>query len=421
VLIRRLLTPFSSRNYRLYFAGQSISMMGSWMTQTATVWLVYHLTGSPFWLGLIAFLGQAPAIVLGPVAGVWVDRVDRLKLLLVTQVLAMAQSLALAYFTLSGHIGVGTLTALAICQGMVNAFDMPTRQSLAVQLVEKKEDLAGVIGMNASMFHLARLIGPAVAGFVIAAYGTGYCFLIDGLSYIAVLTAISAMRLAPTTPATSQASVWEEMRLGFRYAYGFLPIRALLFLAAGMGTFGLSFAVLIPVYAKEIFHGDARMLGWFMSCPAAGSVIAALYLAGRKGIPGITRAIVFGSGLAGCGLAAFAFSQSLWLSSLCLVLIGLGAVLALASCNTLVQSLVEEDKRGRVMSIYTVAFLGGMPLGGLLTGSIANVFGVTAATCINALSCLLLGSAFLRFIPRFRAEARPALQRAGMLAKKPTG
>lgn len=385
------------------------------MTQTTTVWLVYHITGSPFWLGAVALLGQLPAILLSPLGGVWVDRLDRLKLLKATQILAMAQSLLLAFFTLTGRIDIWLLTGLAMFQGLINAFDLPVRQSLNVLLAEKREHLPAIIGMNSSMINLARLVGPAIAGFVIAGVGAGWCYLADGLSYVAVLAAIFSMRLARPQPAPRSGSVWHEMREGMRYARGFLPIRALVLMTGAMGVFGMSFAVLMPVYARTVFGGDARTLGMLMSASAAGSVLAALYLAGRSSIRGLGRTIIFGGMLAGGALVVFAFSKILWLSMLCLVLTGMGAILVFASNNTLIQNLVEESKRGRTMSIYTVAFLGGMPLGGLLTGSMAAVAGIVPVTCFNAAACILLSVMFGCYLPRLRTEARPVLEKAGML------
>lgn len=385
------------------------------MTQTATVWLVYHLTNSPFWLGAVTLLGQLPAILLSPLGGVWVDRLDRVRLLLATQALAMLQSLLLAWFTLSGQITIGLLTALAMFQGLINAFDLPTRQSLTVLLAERREDLPAIIGMNSSMFNLARLAGPALAGFVIAGWGAGWCFLLDGVSYVAVIAAIGAMRLARRQPEPSGRSVWHEMKEGATYAWRFRPIRALVLLTAAMGLFGMSFAVLIPVYAKTVFGGDARTLGLLMSASAAGSVLAALYLASRRSIRGLGHTIVFGALAAGAALMGFAVSTNLWVSAGCLLVTGMGGILVFASNNTLVQNLVEETKRGRIMSIYAVAFLGGMPLGGLLTGSFASVVGIGAATSVNALACVVLGLIFWGHLPRLRAEARPVLERAGLV------
>lgn len=415
MILQRQLAPFSSRNYRLFFAGQLVSLMGSWMTQTATVWLVYHITHSAFWLGFVAFAGQAPGLLLGPAAGVWVDRLNRRRLLIATQGLAMLQSLALAWFTLSGQINVTQLALLAMVQGFINAFDMPARQALPVLLVERQEHLGNVIAMNVSMFHMARLVGPALAGFVIAWIGAGYCYLLDGLSYIAVLVALLAMRLRQQPVARRGASIWRDFRDGLDYALGFGPIRRLIFLVGCMALFGMPYAVLTPVYARECFGGDARTLGLLMSSSAAGSVMAAVYLSGRESLRGIGRVIYSGATLMGIALVAFAFSRNLGLSVCCLLLAGGGSILVVASCNTLLQNLVDEDKRGRIMSMYTMAFLGGMPMGSLLTGTLANQLGTTPATCVNGAACLLLGWLTYRQLPQFREQARPLLERAGVI------
>ena len=415
MILERQLAPFSSRNYRLFFAGQIVSLMGSWMTQTATVWLVYQITHSAFWLGVVAFAGQVPGLLVGPAAGVWVDRLNRRSLLIATQALAMLQSLALAYFTLTGKITVTHLALLSMVQGVINAFDMPARQALPVLLVEKKEHLANVIAMNVSMFHLARLVGPAIAGFVIAYVGAGYCFLADGLSYLAVIAALIAMRLTQEPIEDTGASIWNDFRSGLAYALGFGPIRRLIFLIGCMALFGMSFTVLTPVYAREFFGGDARTLGLLMSSSAAGSVLAAVYLSSRQSLRGLGRVIYSGATLMGLALIAFAFSRSLPLSIGCLLLAGSGTILVVASSNTLLQNLVDGGKRGRVMSLYTMAFLGGMPIGSLLTGTLAHQLGSTPATCVNGVACLILGYLFFRQLPQFRVEARPVLEKAGLL------
>lgn len=415
MILQRQLAPFSSRNYRLFFAGQIVSLMGTWMTQTATVWLVYQLTHSAYWLGVVAFAGQLPGLLFGPAAGVWVDRLNRRHLLIATQGLAMLQSLALAWFTLSGKISVTQLAVLAMVQGIINAFDMPARQALPVLLVEKKEHLANVIAMNVSMFHLARLAGPALAGFVIAGIGAGYCFLFDGVSYLAVIAALLAMRLSQPPAAKSGATIWADFRSGLDYALGFGPIRRLIWLVGCMAMFGMSFAVLTPVYAREYFGGDARTLGLLMSSSAAGSVMAAVYLSSRQSLRGLGRVIYSGAGLMGPALIGFAFSRNLPLSILALLLAGGGAILVVASCNTLLQNLVDESKRGRVMSLFTMAFLGGMPMGSLLTGTLAQHIGTTFATCVNGTAVLILGYLFYRQLPEFRLLARPVLEKAGVL------
>ena len=408
---QRQLAPFASRNYRLFFSGQIISLAGSWMTQTATVWLVYHLTHSTFWLGIVAFSGQLPGMLAGPAAGVLVDRLNRRRLLIATQILSMLQSLALAWFTLSGTITVIQLAVLAMFQGVINAFDMPARQALPVLLVQKREHLANAIAMNVSMFHTARLVGPAIAGFVIASVGAGYCFLLDGLSYLAVIAALFSMHVTQEPAKKSGATIWRDFRNGLDYAFGFGPIRRLILLTGCMALFGMSFAVLTPAYAREYFGGDARTLGLLMSCSAAGSVMAAIYLSSRKSLRGLGRVIYSGAAMMGFSLIVFAFSRNMPLSLTCLLLAGCGSILVVASNNTFLQNLVDEDKRGRVMSLFTMAFLGGMPLGSLMTGTIANQLGLTFATCINGIACLVLGFLFYRQLPNFREQARPVLEK----------
>ena len=413
---QRYLAPFTSRNYRLFFSGQVVSLMGSWMTQTAIAWLVYHLTPSAFWLGVIAFSGQIPGLLVGPAAGVWVDRLNRRNLLLVTQTVSMLQSLALAWLTLTGTIDVTRLALLAMVQGVVNAFDMPARPALPVMVVEKQEHLANVIAMNVSMFHLARLVGPCIAGFVIAWVGAGWCFLADGLSYLAVIAALAAMRLHQKPAEKTNVSVWSDFRIGLKYAIGFNPIRNLIIMVGCMALAGMSFAVLMPVYAREYFGGDARTLGLLMSCSAAGSVISALYLSGRRSLRGLGKVICFGALLMGLAVVAFAFSRHITVSGFCLLLAGCGSILVVASSNTLLQNLVDDDKRGRVMSLYTMVFLSGMPLGSLMTGTLAHQAGTTIATCANGVACILLCCWFYRQLPHFRELAKPVLEKAGVLS-----
>jgi MFS family permease len=407
---KRLLIPFSSRNYRLFFAGQIVSLVGSWMTQTATVWLVYHFTQSAFWLGAVTFLGQIPIVLLAPLAGVCVDRFDRMKILKLTQAAAMLQSFALAALAISGHINIAWLTGLAIFQGVINAFDMPARQSLVIHLVEKREHLANVIGLNSSMFNIARIIGPGLAGFVISDFGAGYCFLIDGISYLAVLIALCFIQIRRHVRKEKIESVWSDFRSGLKYAAGFGPIRQLILTAACFTIFGISANVLIPVYAEKIFGGDAKLLGLLMSASAIGSLLAALYLATRKGLKGMGHLIVFGAVAFGLSLLAFAYSRNLHFSMFCLTIAGLGQILIMASNNTLIQNLVDEEKRGRVMSLYGMAFLGGMPIGSLITGGIADWLNPPIAVTLCGIATLIITYTFYRQLPKFRIEARAALK-----------
>ncbi len=388
------------------------------MTQTATIWLVYQLTNSPIWLGGVAFASQVPIVLLSPIAGVWVDRLDRLTLMKATQAFSMVQALTLATLTLTGHINIGILTFLAVVQGTINAFDNPTRHALAVSLAERREHLPAVIGMNSSMFNMARMVGPSVGGFVIAIFGAGLCFLFDGLSYIAVLAALHAMKMKGTRaeqPAQPE-SAWAAFTNGIRYVHNFPALRFIILFNGCMSLFAFSYSVLIPVYARETFSGDARTLGWLMSSSAAGSMTGALFMASRKGMRGIGKIVIAAACLAGIGLLVFAWSKILSLSMVFLMFTGLGGLLVAISNNTLVQNLVDEDKRGRVMSLFTAAFLGGLPLGSLMTGWIAEHFGISWATTLNAVACLALGAIFLKNLRWLRATSIRVLKRQGLLA-----
>lgn len=382
-------------------------MVGTWMTNTATVWLVYELTQSPLWLGVAALAGQLPAVVLGPFAGVWVDRVDRLKLLIAAQCFAMLHAGALAVLTFSGVINIWFLLGLTLFHGVVNSVDMPTRQSLSVLLADRREDLAGVIAMNASMFHLARLAGPAVAGVVIALFGAAVCFAVDAVSYIAVLVALFAMRLRkPEISTAKRQSVMVDLIEGVKYVAGSFPIRTHMLLSGAMAAFVLSYASLMPMYSDVFFHGNAETLGWMMASTAAGALIAALYLASRRSLAGIGSAIVTGALLTVAALWGFAYTRDFTMSCILLAVAGGGGILVLASNNTLIQSMLEENKRGRVMSLYGVVFFGGFPLGALFNGWLAARFGAAAAPVFSGCAGLLLAVFYVWIRPKLRVEIK---------------
>src|SRR5438874_3390441 len=389
----RLLGALQSRNYRLYFGGQIVSLTGTWMTQTASLWLVYHLSSSPFLLGVVGFASQAPVFFLAPFAGVWIDRVNRHRLLVLTQVLSMIQSFALAGLTLSGLINESWLVGLSFLQGLINGIDIPTRQALVIAFVERREHLSNAIALNSSLFNLARLVGPAIAGYVIAAFGAGICYLADGFSYIAVIVGLLAMKIVPGAKREARHP-WIEMREGFQYVFGFRPMRVLMLTLALISAVGFSYTVLTPMFARDIFHGDARVLGYLMSASGIGAVIAAIYLGSRTTIRGLGNVVAVGGALMGLGLIAFCLSRSLILSMACLGVVGMGGVLLMASSNTLMQSMVEEDKRGRVMSIFTMAFTGTMPVGNLLIGSLAGAVGPTITFVASGAICLIVAYAF---------------------------
>lgn len=395
----------------MYFTGQAISLMGTWMTQTASLWLIYHLTSSPFLLGVVGFASQIPMFVLAPFAGVWIDRINRHRLLVVTQTLSMLQSFALAIFVFTGKMDATILISLSLVQGIINAFDMPTRQSLVVEFIERKEHLGNAIALNSSMFNLARLVGPALAGYVIEWSGAGGCYTADGISYLAVIISLLLMRLRPQPHRVQHQHPWHALQEGFDTAFGFAPIRALIIVVGLVSFMGFGYTVLTPVFARDIFHGDARTLGHLMAASGVGALLGAMYLGTRTTVRGLGKVITVGGMLMGMGIIGFALSPWLWLSTICLAFAGGGGVLLMASSNTLVQSLIEDHHRGRVMSIFTMAFTGTMPLGNLAIGSMAHAINVRNTLVISGASCLVIVLFFFRQLPRLRRIAGPVLAR----------
>lgn len=410
----RTLAALSSRNYRLYFGGQCVSLIGTWMTQTASLWLVYHLSSSALLLGLVGFASLIPIFFLAPFAGVWVDRMNRHRLLLVTQILSMLQSLALAGLTYSGHINPTYLVLLSLVQGIINAFDMPTRQALVVAFVENREHLGNAIALNSSIFNLARLIGPAIGGLVVAAFGAAGCYLIDGLSYLAVLASLLAMRLPPRPPPRERRHVFLEFQEAFQYTFGFKPMRVLMLTISLISFFGFSYSVLTPIFARDVFHGDAKVLGYLMSASGIGALGGAGYLSTRTSIRGLGRVISIGGALIALGLFTFALSRWLPLSLLAMAITGTGGVLLMASSNTVLQTIVEEDKRGRVMSIFTMAFTGTAPLGNLTMGALAGKITASGALVVTSLFCAVVAFAFFRKLPEIRAAAAPIMAKLNL-------
>lgn len=406
-----------SRNYRLFFAGQSVSLIGTWMTRVATGWLVYRLSHSAALLGVVGFASQIPAFFLAPIAGVWVDRWNRHRALIATQVLSMVQSLALAALAISGTITMWQIVLLSVMQGLINAFDMPVRQSFVVHMVDQREDLGNAIALNSSMVNVARLIGPAVAGFVIAAVGEGYCFLIDGLSYIAVVASLLAMRVAPMKAHDAASRVKDELLEGWRYDTHSAPIRSILILLAVVSLVAMPYTVLMPVFASTILHGNARTLGFLTSAAGAGALLGAVALALRKSVLGLGRRIVIADVLFGASLIAFAFSHNIWLSLAILPVTGFGMMQQMASANTILQTIVEDEKRGRVMAYYSMAFLGIGPFGSLAAGALASKFGAPATLAAGGAACLLAAIWFSRQSKAIRAEIRPIYRRLGILPK----
>ncbi len=403
------------RNYRLFFAGQTVSLIGTWLTRVATSWLVYRLTGSTLLLGVVGFAGQIPTFFMAPFAGVWVDRLNRHRVLVITQVLAMLQSAALAAFALSGTITVDIIVALSVFQGLINAFDMPARQSFVIEMVNDREDLPNAIALNSSMVNLARLLGPTAAGLLIAAFGEGWCFAIDALSYLAVIVSLLSMRLAPAARPQRPKRLVAELAEGFNYANHFTPIRNVLMLLALVSFMGMPYTVLMPVIATRVLGGGAHTLGFLMAGSGVGALAGTLYLASRKSVLGLGRLIPIAAATFGLGLVAFSRSTGFWLSFVLLVPTGMGMMIQMAASNTIVQTLVEEDKRGRVMSFFAMAFFGTVPFGSLFAGVMASRFGAANTILVGGASCMIGAAIFYRTLPGLRHLIRPVYVRLGIL------
>ena len=410
-----MLRALRHRNYRLFFAGQSLSLVGTWITRIATSWLIYRLTGSALLLGIVGFCGQIPTLFLAPVAGVFVDRWDRHRVLVVTQVLSMLQSLALAVLALAGIITVAQVLLLQVCQGVINAFDTPARQAFVVSMIEDRADLPNAIALNSSMVNASRILGPSIGGVLIAAVGEGWCFLVDAISYLAVLASLLAMRVVREERRSGEFRLMEELTAGFRYVTGFAPIRTVLLLLAIVSTMGMPYAVLMPAVAAKLLHGGPHTLGWLMTASGVGALAGAFFLAARPSVLGLGRVIAAASSTFGAGLIALGLSRALWLSLVIMPVIGAGFMVSLAASNTIIQTLTEEHLRGRVMAFYTMAFLGTAPVGSLLAGVLADRIGEPATIAAGGVVCLLGAGWFASRLPRLRELIRPIYIERGIL------
>ncbi len=407
--LKRALRAFRYRNYRLYFGGQGISLTGTWMQQVAMGWLVFRLTGSAFYLGLVAFCAQVPVIFLAPLAGVLADRWPRLRIMLLAQVLAMLQAFALAWLAISGRVAPWQLLPLALFLGVANALDAPARHSMVVQVVERKEDLGNAIALNSAMFNGARLVGPPIAGILVGLAGEGTCFLINGLSYLAVIFALLAMRFPPRARRRPAAGFWSDLREGFAYTFGTPAIRRVISLIAWVSLFGASYLTLMPVFVAKTLAGGPHSLGFLLGAVGCGALLGALALASRQAVAGIERIMVSGTLLFGAGLLAVSQARRFWQAMPLMLFIGLGMMVQMASANTFIQHQVSDDKRARVMSIYTMAFMGATPIGSFLVGSLASAAGVRVTLAAGGALTLAGAAAFAgRLRPTAgRAEAAP--------------
>ncbi|OGB88805.1 MFS transporter [candidate division WOR-1 bacterium RIFCSPHIGHO2_01_FULL_53_15] len=418
---RQTFRALKSRNYRLIFIGSLISFIGTWMQMVAVGWLVYRLTNSPFMLGMVGFISQIPAFAVAPFGGVIADRLDRRKVLLLTQTLSMIQALLLAFFIFTGTITVWHVLVLSFTLGLVTAFDMPTSQAFMIEVVEKKEDLINVIALNSSLVNVGRLVGPAIAGVIIAAYGEGICFLVNGLSYLAIIYTLLIITIKPIGKRPTEMKVLTEIREAVGYAWRFKPIRDILGLLSVMSLVGMPYILLMPVFARDVLHGGPQTLGLLMAASGLGALLAGLYLASRKSVLGLERRAAQAAGLFGAGILVFSFSRSAWLSAFIIFLTGFAMLIQMAGSNTILQLIVDERMRGRVMSLFSMAFLGMAPFGSLLSGIVADRIGAPHTLAICGLLCVLNGVAFAYRLPSLRKQIHPVYSKLGIIPQISTG
>ena len=417
--VKSTFSSLRSRNYRMYFIGQGFSLVGTWMGNVALSWLVYRLTGSVFLLGLVGFTNQIPMLILSPFSGVLTDRYNRQKIMLIAQVLFLLQSLTMALLVLFNLVQVWHIITLSVIFGIISAFDAPARHSLVIDLIDKPEDLGNAIALNSAIFNAARLVGPAIAGITIAIVGEGICFLLNAASFIAIIYALLKINIPSRVPADKNTNLKDSFAEGFHYTFRSVPIRTLLLLLAVLSLVGFPFLVLMPAYAKEILNGGAQTLGFLMSALGAGALSGALYMAGRKSVLGLGRIIASFAFLMGLALVAASFSHTLYLSLIIFSVGGLSMILSIAAINTMVQTIADEDKRGRVMSFYSVALMGTTPIGNLLAGSIASGIGIAHTLLIGGAITMVSGILFQLNRKSFRKTIRPIYRNKGILPSMP--
>ncbi len=411
----RLTRALSHRNYRLFFTGQSLSLVGTWITRVATGWLVYRLTGSELLLGVVSFCGQIPTMLLAPFAGVMVDRHDRHRILVVTQVLSLLQSLALAVLTLDRIITVKWVLALQIAQGIINAFDTPARQAFVVEMVENRADLPNAIALNSAMVNGSRIIGPSIGGVMIAAVGEGWCFMADAASYLFVVGSLLLMRVPRAARRSRQAGLIEELRDGWRYVRRSVPIRTALVSLAIVSTMVMPYTVLMPAYVERVLHRGPNALGSLMAASGAGALAGGIYLASRRSVVGLGRIVAGATVVLGASLIVFAWAVPFWMALLVLPVVGGAFMMQMAATNTVLQTLVDDALRGRVMAFYTMAFFGTAPIGSLLAGVAADRIGVRWTVALGGAACILCGGWLASRLPRLRAIVRPIYVERGIL------
>ena len=418
---RTIFRSLKYRNYRLFVYGQSISLIGTWIQRIALPWLVYSISGSAFLLGLVGFMGQIPTFLLAPLSGVLVDRWNRYIILIITQVLAMVQAFILAFLVLNKSIEVWHIIVLSAFLGCINAFDMPSRQSFFIQMIEKREDLGNAIALNSSMVNVARLLGPSIAGILIALTGEGICFLINGISYIFVIVSLFMMIIPPWKREVQKHDMIHGFKEGFNYTIGSMPIRYIILLLGLVSLMGMPYTVLMPVFAKQILHGGSHTFGFLMAATGVGALTGAIYMASRKSVLGLSKILPISAAVFGAGLITFSLSLNFWLSMFILLFTGLGMMMQMITSNTILQTIVDDDKRGRVMSFYLMAFMGTAPFGSLMAGGLASTIGASNTVIIGGISCIIGAIIFARKLPQIRAIIRPIYIRMGIIPEVASG
>jgi MFS family permease len=409
------LRAFRYRNFRLYFFGQSLSLLGTWIQQVAMSWLVYRLTGSAFLLGVTAFASQIPILLFAPLGGLWADRFDRRRLLMATQALALAQAMVMALLTYTNLVQVWHILVMAVLLGVVMATDTPVRQSFVSELVPAKGDLPGAIAMNGFVQNAGRMIGPSLAGLLIAVSSEAFCFLANGLSKIAVIVIVALMQIDVRAAKAASTPLLRGLKEGAAYATGLLPVRLLLPMVALISFMASPYQALMPIFAAEVFKGDARMLGFLIGAAGLGGSSGLVYLAARKDVRGLARHIVFGALLTGTSLMVFGESKLLWLSLTAIMLTGFGIILVAMGTSMILQTIVADEKRGRVMSFFTVAFLGMSPLGSFVAGALAHKIGAGHTLFAGGASCAVGAVLLWRQLPRLRSHMRELYTRIGII------
>ncbi|NOU45465.1 MAG: MFS transporter [Bacteroidales bacterium] len=388
-----------SRNFRLFFFGGMVSLLGTWIQNLAIGWMVYRLTDSAFFLGLVGFAGQIPALFLAPLAGVYADRINRRRILIMTQVLPMILAAILTFLSYTNTISVSYLIVIVVINGIAMAFDTPFRHAFLLEMIGDKKLLANAVALNSTLVNTARFIGPALGGILIAAFGEPMCFLINSISFTGVIIALLAMRVAPFVPRTISKSVMSELKEGFNYTFSYKPALYMILMVTVTSIFGLPFQTLLPVFARDILHGDSQLLGFLTGAVGAGALTGAFFLASRKSYKNFPKYIAFSAITFGIGLVLFSLSTISTISILLLYFSGFGMIAQFTATNTLLQHLVEEDKRGRVLSFYSLSFMGFTPIGSLILGSASSAIGVPVTLSIAGGICLVAGIFFARKTP----------------------